>query len=252
MTLGRTVGTLAWARRTGGRLGRADRLRLFAQAALANLERVFRRRGASMPGIDVGAIRVPDSRLCRDAEAHAAAACEDWLLNHCLRTYAWGFLLGAAERRAFDEEILFVAAILHDLGLAGAAATTDVRPVECFAVQGAFAAEAFLAARDEAGDRNRRVAEAISLHMNVRVGVGAGVEAHLLHEGAAMDVIGARLDEIPEAARGSVLARHPRLEMKRDIAAAMERQAARRPRSRVAFLCGLGFVTMIRRAPYAS
>ena len=123
------MGTLDWARRTGGRLGRADRLRLFAQAALANMERVFRRRGASMPGIDVDAVRVPDSRLCRDAEAHAAAACDGWLLNHCLRTYAWGFLLGAA---------------------------------------------------------------------------------------------------------------------------AMERQSARRPRSRVAFLCGLGFVAMIRRAPYAS
>ncbi len=246
------MGTLDWARRTSGRLGRADRLRLFAQAALARLEGVLRRRGLPSPAVDLEAIRVPDSTLCRDAESHAAAVCGDWLLNHCLRTYAWGCLLGAAERRTFDAEILFVAAVLHDLGLAGAAAAAEAPPVDCFAVEGAFAAEAFLAARGVAGDRNRRVAEAISLHMNVRVGAGAGVEAHLLHEGAAMDVIGARLEEIPGGARDAVLSRHPRLEMKHDIAAAMDGQSARRPRSRAAFLRRLGFVTMIRRAPYAS
>ncbi|MBK7997120.1 MAG: hypothetical protein IPK14_28235 [Blastocatellia bacterium] len=41
-----------------------------------------------------------------------------------------------------------------------------------------------------------KVTEAISLHLNITVGLEFGAEAHLLHEGAAFDVIGNRFDEL--------------------------------------------------------
>lgn len=41
-----------------------------------------------------------------------------------------------------------------------------------------------------------RLAEGIALHMNVRVRVTQGVEAHLLNAGAALDGVGLRLAEL--------------------------------------------------------
>jgi hypothetical protein len=117
-------------------------------------------------------------------------------------------------------------------------------------VEGAFAAERSLAAHGLDRARRDLVAEAISLHMNVRVPAALGVEAHLLHAGAALDVVGARIHEVAAATRDGVLRAHPRLEMKRHIAAAMERESGARPGSRTAVLCRLGFISMIRRAPF--
>jgi hypothetical protein len=96
------------------------------------------------------------------------------------------------------------------------------------------------------------VADAIAMHLNVRVSPRDGVEAYLLHEGAACDVVGARFGEIGAATRDRALARHPRLEMKAALAEAMKAQSRARPASRAALLCRLGFIGMIRRAPFPS
>ncbi len=44
-----------------------------------------------------------------------------------------------------------------------------------------------------------------------------GVEAHLLHAGAAFDVVGARYGDIAAGTRDEVLTRHPRAEAKRGL-----------------------------------
>ena len=98
--------------------------------------------------------------------------------------------------------------------------------------------------------RQEVVAEAIALHLNVRVSLSHGVEAHLLHEGAALDVVGARCGEVAATTRNEVLGGHPRLEMKSGLVAAFEQQSTMRPRSRAGLLCGLGFISMIRQAPF--
>ena len=237
------VGSLSWALRTRGTLGAADRLRLLAEAVLARASGLVPGRARS--AVDVAALRTPDSPLAVAAAAHIASVAPPWLVNHSWRTYLWGRLLN--EGRAFDDEALFVAAQLHDLGLTG-----DPDPgVHCFAVEGALAASRFLESHGAEEAYRARVAEAISLHMNPRVAWSAGAEAHLLHEGAAFDVVGARVSEIAESSRRAVLARHPRLAMKASIAGKMAEQAALRPRSRAAFLCSLGFIGMIRRAAFA-
>jgi hypothetical protein len=79
---------------------------------------------------------------------------------------------------------------------------------------------------------------------------GGGTEAHLLHEGAALDVIGARFDEVAPTTRNEVLRAHPRLEMKNSLVAAMKRQSNIRPHSRAGVVCDHGFVAMIRRARF--
>jgi hypothetical protein len=84
----------------------------------------------------------------------------------------------------------------------------------------------------------------------VKVPLSHGIEAHLLHEGAALDVVGGRFDEVAATTRHEVLGVHPRLGMKSGLVASFEQQSSMRPRSRAGFLCGLGFISMIRHAPF--
>src|SRR5436190_643192 len=39
------------------------------------------------------------------------------LLNHCVRSYRWGAMYGTAHGIAFDDELFYVSALLHDIGL---------------------------------------------------------------------------------------------------------------------------------------
>jgi hypothetical protein len=39
------------------------------------------------------------------------------LLNHCVRCPLWGRMYGTAHGIAFDDELLYVSALLHDIGL---------------------------------------------------------------------------------------------------------------------------------------
>jgi hypothetical protein len=164
-----------------------------------------------------------------------------------LRTYVWGALLAQSDRIKPDHELLFVASALHDLGLTGAHKFKDPN-CACFAVEGARAAHRFAATVGWESERCDRLAEAISLHLNVRVGLRYGPEAHLLHEGAALDVIAARMREIGPNAVTAVLNEYPRLGFKEKLVAEMKEQARLRPRSRAAFLVGLGFIGLIRSA----
>jgi hypothetical protein len=253
MATGRkSVGTLAWARRSGGRLSRYDRLTLMADAMLVRLNLRLRVQNKPPFSVEVGSLRIPDSALCVAAGQLLGSVSETWLVNHCLRTFLWATILGKKDHRTYDEELLFLASALHDLGLTDAGAKLSTTRAECFAVEGAFAAEGFLAQHGVDDKRRGLIAEAISLHLNVRVPRKHGVEAHLLHEGAALDVIGARHNEIAKMTCDGVLHLHPRMEMTGGIVAQMKQQSTKRPHSRAAFLCSHGFISMIRHSVFES
>jgi hypothetical protein len=61
--------------------------------------------------------------MVRRSPAAAAALsvatrfCSPALLNHCVRSYLWGVMYGRAYGIAFDDELYYVRALLHDLGL---------------------------------------------------------------------------------------------------------------------------------------
>jgi hypothetical protein len=47
------------------------------------------------------------------------------LLNHCVRSYLWGAMYGAAHGIAFYDELYYVSALLHDIGLTDASRVTE-------------------------------------------------------------------------------------------------------------------------------
>jgi hypothetical protein len=249
-----SVGTNAWAA-LGGHLRRQDYMRLVGQALLTRLAalpgKVQHHLGfepARLRHIDLQAIRLPDSRVALSASQLAQSLSEPWLFNHCMRTYMWGAMLAQVGDIKFDQELFFTASALHDLGLTQTHLRNDTS-CSCFAVEGAHVAREFAVTQGWSHQRCDQLAEAISLHLNVRVGLHQGFEAHLLHEGAALDVIGARVGQLGADAVTQVLNSYPRLDFKIDMVTAMKQQARIRPASRAAFLLKLGFVGMIRSAP---
>ncbi|HEV2610746.1 MAG TPA: hypothetical protein VGU61_10810 [Noviherbaspirillum sp.] len=252
-----TVGTMQWAAVTNGLLTNRDRQRLLAQAMLTRAaalpDRLKSRLGIApkaLARIDLASLRIPDSGVARQAAGVMRGLSPPWLANHCMRTYLWGAICAQGRRIRFDEELLFVASALHDLGLTPRHAC-DTQCAVCFAVEGARAAARFALDAGWPDERRQRLSEAISLHLNVRVGLRHGAEAHLLHAGAAMDLVGAGIRRLHPDTVGQVVHAYPRLGFKENIVTAMKAQSQRSPQSRAGFLMGLGFAGMIRGAPLA-
>jgi HD domain len=61
---------------------------------------------------------LPDSPAVRDAYAHAEAESQPWLFNHVMRSWLYSAKLAQSRGLAPDAELVAVAVLLHDLGLA--------------------------------------------------------------------------------------------------------------------------------------
>jgi len=233
------LGTREWAATTGGVLDRPARLRFARDAVFAQLaefpQRVRARLLAGGNSALVTHREPPDTPLAREMLSLAESAYDAPLLGHCVRCWLWGDLIAQRRGHDYDDELLYVASLLHDIAL-----TDDHRTgaAGCFAVDGGEVARSTLLPHGE--PFAERVAEAITLHMNVRVPVALGVEAHLLHAAAHLDVAGTGLGDLPSAAVRAVAAKHPRDGFPSAFARLMRREAGERPTSRAAVLWRLG------------
>lgn len=209
------VGSRWWAIQTRGELAWRDRVALFLGQTLPALvqdllDRALGRKpyviaGQSSSNLTRSASYEPrnqDTPVAREAQrlCREASGDDDWLYNHCRRTFELGDLLAIrSPGLPVDPEILFVAAMLHDIGLSGQIPYIDQNPSPsvftvpidspCFAVRGAAVAERLAARHSWTRPRTERLAEAISLHLNVRVSMRRGVEAHLLNVASAYDTV---------------------------------------------------------------
>jgi hypothetical protein len=152
------------------------------------------------------------------------------LLNHCIRSYLWGANYAAAHRIAFDDELYYVAAILHDIGL--------TEPFDshrlAFEEAGGDLAWVFGVASGWSTARADRATEIIVLHMRDDVAAAVDPESHLLQVATSWDVAGRRPEEFPVDARADVVGRYPRLGFGSEFLACFEDQARRKPHSAAA------------------
>src|SRR5260370_40692489 len=63
-------------------------------------------------------LKLPDSGAVRDAHDQAQAESQPWLFNHVMRSWIYGAKLVQRRALAPDAELVAVAVLLHDLGLA--------------------------------------------------------------------------------------------------------------------------------------
>jgi HD superfamily phosphodiesterase len=152
------------------------------------------------------AIGVPDSKLCRDIAELVRDVESELLFNHSSRVYCFGALAGLRRALNFDRELLYAAAMFHDIGLM----PRHSSPTERFEVDGANAARDFLAARRIAPADVELVWTAIALHTTPGIPVHMHPVVALVSAGVRMDVTGVGYEELADAQREAVVAAYPR------------------------------------------
>lgn len=162
---------------------------------------------------EIAGIRIPDSELCVKAAGYAQQLSRPVVYNHVLRTFAFGSLVAGQQGMQYDEELFFLGAVLHDLGL-----TERFGGPERFEVAGADAAAAFLAEQGVPEDQREIVWDAVALHTSIGIASRKRPEIALVHIGAGVDVMGMALDAIPSEAVGRTLEAFPRLDFKKAFA----------------------------------
>jgi hypothetical protein len=203
--------------------------------------------GARLDRHDLERLTVPDSAAARAAEELAASAQPASLTNHGVRSYAWGALLGLAESRSFDSEVLYVAALVHDLGLLPAYDRGND-----FEADGAAAAQELLLSVGWDAARADRAAQAIRDHWTGPEDESE-VESLLLSYGTSVDGGGGRYDEFDRATAGDIVEAAPREGFKELFVELVERQAAAKPWCHLAPLAAdPGFAARVHAAPFDS
>lgn len=235
--------------RDRGRDGTLDLVARFARFGLSErMRRVRHRLGLlKLRGLDPDVHRVPDTRLAKDAVELATKLSPPVLLNHAIRTYHFGAILAARDGLRIDRELLYVASVLHDLGLTPSHETEP----GSFEWVSAKHARAFGIERGMAVERADLLHDAIALHSSAGIAGSREPEVAMVHYGAGADLFGLRLDEIPEIDVEELLGRWPRCDFKREFAACLEDQAARKPNSHIAGAMAIGLADRIRAAPFS-
>jgi hypothetical protein len=139
--------------------------------------------------------------LVRSSESHP-------IVDHSIRSFLFARMVaeheGCLTDAAYDEQLLFAATVMHDLGL-GEHARGEAR----FEVEGADLAATVL--RNHGVDESDvdRVWEAIALHACVGIAERRGLLTYLTHKGVFLD-IGRLGDAVADRLRQEVLNAYPK------------------------------------------
>ena len=161
----------------------------------------------------IAGIPVPDSSLAREATEFVQDESTQLLFDHSRRVFLWASLQGEKLGLDYDPELLYVGAMLHDMGLVEGHRSEHER----FEIDGANAARAFLERHGLPEERVMTVWEAIALHTTPEVPRYKQPEVRLVTLGVEYDVLGLHHDELSAHQREAVLAAHPRMGFKTGI-----------------------------------
>ncbi len=173
----------------------------------------------------IAGVPIPDSALAREATELVREAAPPLLFHHSRRVFLWGTLRGREQGLGFDPELLYVAAMFHDLGLTERYHRTDQR----FEIDGADEARRFLHAHGITGEPADRVWTSIALHTTPEIPLHMAPEIALVTRGVELDVLGIGYHAVPDGQRAAVVAAHPRPDFKNRILAAFTEGLADRP-----------------------
>jgi hypothetical protein len=199
--------------------------------------------------VDLAAWAPPDTRPAREAEQYLREVSSRPMVDHSLRTYYFSGILYqlSGVKQSIDREALYVAALLHDVGLFQVAPPATEH---CFTV--GSAREARRLAKDAGWDEARQdsVAEAIMTNLNAFVPLDKfGPEAHFMRVGGLVEVIAQEWKVHPENL-AEILERYPREGFVSDALQHVAREAKQNPGGRFACLNPL-FPMMVRRSAFS-
>ena len=159
-----------------------------------------------MAATDISGVMIPDSNIAREVTQLIRDTESDLLFYHSTRVYFWGALTAKRKGLTFDPELLYTAAMFHDLGLTQRYQGSQLR----FEVDGANAARDFLRSHGISETDIEKVWTAIALHTTPGIPEHMHPEIALVQAGAGMDVAGRGYDHFTNEQRETVIAAYPR------------------------------------------
>jgi len=154
----------------------------------------------------IAGIRIPDSKLAKEATDLLLEYGTDFIFNHSLRVFLFASLNGNRESRIYDPELLYFSAVFHDLGLTTRYSSPDKR----FEVDGANAARDFLKSNGVPKESLQLVWDAIALHTTIGVAEYKEPEVALLYSGVGLDVMGEGYEYLSRLHREEIVSAFPR------------------------------------------
>jgi hypothetical protein len=169
----------------------------------------------------VAGVLVPDTPLVTRAIEYVRERSEAYLFNHVMRSWLFAASLAQLKQAPHDGEVLAVATLLHDLGLAKA-----FYGALRFEVEGANAAREF-ARREGLDDRRAQLIwDGVALNSTPSIGLYKETEVALCTAGIGLDWGGWGYEALNDTRVAEIVDAFPRLEMKqrfaRDVCAIVE------------------------------
>lgn len=170
----------------------------------------------------------PETELAIEAFRLAEDTEQEFIFHHSLRAYIYGKvaagLRGLKPGRDYDDELLFVCCVLHDLGL-----TEQGNGDQRFEVDGADVAADWLRARGIDEKRVEVVWDAIALHTTEGIAQRKGAEIALTQAGTGTDMLGWHKEDLPAGLVDRVHAAFPRADISFALTDAIVGQAIEKP-----------------------
>ena len=187
----------------------------------------------------------PDTAAARAAVQIATTYHTPSLLNHVQRSWLWAEGFAALNGFEADHELLYVSALLHDLGITPEFDNATL----AYEDAAGHVAIALTAGAGWAPERRVRAHEVIVRHNWPEVDPAMDVEGHLLEIATALDISGARADALPVEFEREVLTAYPRLELAAEFGACVADQAERKPETSARRLVDGGVQRKLRENP---
>lgn len=181
--------------------------------------------------------KFPDTKSCKDALHLVEKHSPKFLVNHSIRSYAFGLAMSHKIDKPVDKEVFFVGSIMHDIGL------TKLSPQNStFEIEGAKIARDFSLDHDFSTERTDLIHEMVALHNSVGVAHKCDPEIALLHFGAGADVAGLWVHDIHRQTLNEVLDAYHDEGCKEGMTKLIQEQVLRKPESYMSTMVELGFL----------
>ncbi|MFF8288954.1 HD domain-containing protein [Streptomyces sp. NPDC016309] len=170
----------------------------------------------------------PRTAATEAAVAFTAEHSPAYLLNHCVRSYFYARSIATVRNLVagtdYDDETLFLATVLHDIGL-----TEEGGGPHRFEVDGAFRAARFAREHGLPDTAVDLIWDAVALHTSGGIAVHKQPVVALAHLGIGADVFGFGAEEVDRAVLDAARAAFPWLDLRDRILEAVVHQIDERP-----------------------
>jgi hypothetical protein len=172
----------------------------------------------------IAGVTVPDNPLITAVIEHAQRLSEPYLFNHAMRSWLFSEAIGRMKGIDYDQEVVAIGTILHDIGL-----TAGVSGPNRFEVNGADTALSLVRGRGLSDRRAQLIWDLIALNSTPSLALHKEPEVAVGTMGIGLDYGGFGVEALPSGDVERILNAFPRLRMKQRFTEACCRLVTAKP-----------------------